>query len=106
MRFHHKAAGLLAALTATIAHPPPATARILPQCAHKHGRAYVVCAETGGNPRYMRDGVPHPGPSSATGPYGLLAATRRAYGTADRYMTARYGTWVRAERHHRANGWW
>lgn len=91
--------------------PPHAVTHV---CAAKHGEQYVRCAESGGNPRYQHDGVPHPGPSSASGAYGLLSATRRRYGKgcasdrciAERYVADRFGTWAAAERFHRARGWY
>lgn len=82
-------------------------------CGRYHGRAFIVCRESG--PRHMPNGLPagtpHPGPSSASGPCGMLAATRARYGgdslaACARYMRDRYGSWSAAERHHRAHGWW
>ena len=79
---------------------------IIPACNHKHGRQYVICAETGNNPNKYANGKPHPGPSSASGLYGLLSSTRRVYGTADNYMLKRYGSWSKAEMFHRHHNWW
>ena len=79
---------------------------ILPQCRAKHGRQYIICAETGNNVAAYSNNQPHPGPSSASGLYGLLASTRRTYGNADNYMEKRYGSWAKAEAFHRHHGWW
>lgn len=84
------------------------------QCAGRQGEQYIVCAETGGDPRFMRDGAPHPGPSSASGAYGLLSSTRVQFGKgcatdrciAERYAFQRYGGWQQAARFHRNHGWW
>ena len=79
---------------------------VLPQCRHEHNRQYIICAETGGNINAYSHGEPHPGPSSASGLYGLLTSTRKQYGTAENYMEHRYGSWKKAEVFHRRNGWW
>lgn len=84
-------------------------------CGRYAGEAYIRCVESAGNqPRYLRDRAPHPGPSSASGPYGLLDGTRRDYRCghvsdrecATRYMKSRYGSWAAAARAHRRKGWW
>lgn len=108
MILRHALAGALALVTI---HMPHAAAR--PHgCGRYHGRAYIVCAESGGHmPNGLPAGRSHPGPSSASGPCGMLAQSRRAYGgdtlaACTRYMLDRYGSWARAERFHRAHGWW
>lgn len=79
-------------------------------CKPLHGRAYVFCREQGPGRTYA-PGAAHPGPSSASGPCGMLAATRKRFGgdgpgACARYMRSRYGSWEKAERFHRANGYW
>ena len=104
-------AAIAATIGALIVHPSGAHAapRV---CRSRHGESYIRCAETGGQRRYAHDGAAHPGPSSASGAYGLLSSTRRAYGPgtdreiATRYMRARYHSWAAAERAHRAKAWW
>ena len=82
-------------------------------CGGFSGRAYVVCKESGleNMPEGLAPGTPHAGPSTATGPCGMLRATREAYGgdgigACTRYMQDRYGSWARAERFHRRRGFW
>lgn len=78
------------------------------------GEAYIIRRETGGQAKYKRDRTPHPGPSSASGPYGLLAGTRSDYHCgnvsdrecATRYMLKRYGSWEKAAAYHRRIGHW
>lgn len=94
------AIGLLT--TPAIAHAES----IATTCDPLHGAAYIRCRETGNNPAKYANGQPHPGPSSASGQYGLLDSTRRIYGTATNYMQQRYGSWVTAEAHERRYGWW
>ena len=79
-------------------------------CRSYHGRQYVTCKEAWGS-HFHSWGVSHPGRSSASGPCGLLASTRRQYGgdnpgACTRYMSNRYGSWTRAELHHRQMNWW
>lgn len=92
---------------------PTSTSAATAGCGRYNGRDYVVCRESG--PQHMPNGLPpgtpHPGPSTATGPCGMLAATARRYGGDDlaacgRYARARYGNWAQAARHHRQTGWW
>ena len=99
-------AAAIAGLCATPAHAAPRP------CRSRHGEAYIRCTETGGQARYMRDRAPHPGRSSASGPYGLLSSTRRAYGPgtdreiATRYVMSRFGSWSAAEQFHRRHNWY
>jgi hypothetical protein len=83
------------------------------RCGQYHGRDYIICKESGENslPYGLPAGTPHHGPSSASGPCGMLAAARSKYGgdsldACTRYMLDRYGSWERAERHHRHRNWW
>lgn len=109
MRIRHTIAGALALVAAHLPHAQAHAAG----CGRYHGRAYIICAESG--PENMPDGLPagrpHPGPSSASGPCGMVAESRRNYGgdtlaACTRYMADRYGTWAHAEHVHRAQGWW
>lgn len=104
-------AAALAMLASTFTHAPAASAGS--GCGTYHARDYVICVESG--PEWMPNGRPagnqHPGRSSASGPCGMLAATRHKYhgdslAACGRYMAVRYGTWASAERFHRRYGWW
>jgi len=82
-------------------------------CGGYSGRAYVICKESGveNMPDGLPPGAPHRGPSSASGPCGMVRTSRIDYGgdtlaACTRYMKARYGSWQRAEAHHRARNWW
>lgn len=88
-------------------------------CGKYTGKNYVICKES----RFSYDdGEDHPGPSSASGPYGLLDGTRSAYRKdargnvvcaysdddciAENYVRRRYGSWEAAASFHRRNNWW
>ena len=82
-------------------------------CGGYSGRSYIICKESGKEnmPHGLPPGTPHPGPSSASGPCGMLRSTRHAYGgdemsACTRYMAKRYGTWAKAERFHRRRNFW
>lgn len=84
----------------------------------RHGESYIIWVETGGQPDKYTDGVPHyPGTGkTASGPYGLLASTRRwlkcSPTAGDRACALRYlqwcckGSWAVAERKHKSQGYW
>ena len=106
----------LSILSGTLAAPAAeAHRRTTRPCSSYHGRAYVICRESG--PRHMPYGLAagvrhYPGTRmTAAGPCGLIRANQRRYGgsglaACTRYMQDRYGSWRRAERFHRAKGWW
>lgn len=84
------------------------------RCGQYHGRNFIICAESGA--QYLPYGLP-PGKyhnrklSSASGPCGFLAATRKRYGGdtlrhCERYAMATYGSWERAVAHHKRMNWW
>lgn len=82
-------------------------------CGKFAGRDYVICKESGleNMPLGLPPGAPHEGPSSASGPCGMVKASRIDYGgdsleACTRYMKARYGSWEKAERFHRRRNWW
>ena len=80
-------------------------------CHNYSGEQYIICTES--NFEYS-DREPHPGPSSASGPYGLLNGTRRDFHCSNKtdrecatdYMLSRYGSWSAAENFHRKHRSW
>ena len=92
----------------------PSDAKASPQsCSSYTGRNYIICAESG--PENMPNGLPpgrrHGRKSTASGPCGFLAATRRVYGGdtlhhCTLYMEDRYGSWNSAYLFHRRNNFW
>jgi hypothetical protein len=105
---------LAVAAIALALHFPASTATAgQPACNRYHGMSYIICSESG--PSHMPNGLPsgvaHPGKSSASGPCGFLAKTRRRYGGdslrhCHRYLNDRYRTPARAEQFHRRHNYW
>lgn len=78
-------------------------------CSTKHGKEYIYCKESRGNPAAINQSSGACGIGQAY-PCSKMNCSLSDYNCQDKfftdYMLNRYGSWTNAEQFHRANKWW